>query len=85
MNALAIRKTNHFAQSGQSPTDQLSDYFGKIGLCDNHINQKNDYSALNHYLDRHRIDTHCVVISTGCNHRAFADLGFSHRDEAPNR
>jgi hypothetical protein len=63
----------------------LSDYFGTGPLCDHHIDQINDYSALNHYLDRQLIDTQCALISTECNYPAFAETGFSDRRETPHR
>jgi hypothetical protein len=74
MNASAIRKTNQFADCGQSSYDQMSDYFGIVALCDNHIDQNNDYSALDHYLDRQRIDTQCALISTGWTCRGIRQL-----------
>jgi hypothetical protein len=64
MNASAMRKTNQFAQPGQSSNDQMTDYFVKRRLCDIHIDQDNDYSALNHYLERRPIDTRSPLIST---------------------
>jgi hypothetical protein len=85
MNASAMRKTNQFHDCGQSSNDQISDYFGKVALCDNHIDQNNDYSALNHYLDRQRIDTQCALISTGWTYQRSPIAVYLSRGGGPDR
>jgi hypothetical protein len=60
------RKRNHFALQRQSTGDHLLDYLAREPQSALTIDQQNDYSALNHFLERWPIDTHCRLISTDC-------------------
>jgi hypothetical protein len=60
------RKRNHLTVQRQSAADHFVDYLAIEPQSDHKIDQQNDYSALNHFLERSLIDTHCRVISTEC-------------------